>query len=42
MMIVGCFGLLSAVADVLPELAEPIRASLRNAGNSNAAPWEVR
>jgi uncharacterized protein (DUF1786 family) len=41
MMIAGCFGLLAAVADVLPELGEPIRASLRGAGGSGTPPWEV-
>jgi uncharacterized protein (DUF1786 family) len=35
MMITGCFGLLAATADVMPELAEPIRASLYN-----LAPWD--
>jgi uncharacterized protein (DUF1786 family) len=41
MMISGCFGLLAAAADVLPELGEPIRASLRGAGGSGTPPWEV-
>jgi uncharacterized protein (DUF1786 family) len=41
MMIAGCFGLLAAVADVLPELGEPIRASLQGAGGSGTPPWEV-
>ncbi len=40
MMIAGCFGLLAAVADVLPELGEPIRASLNGAG-SGTAPWDA-
>jgi uncharacterized protein (DUF1786 family) len=40
MMIAGCFGLLAATADVLPELAGPIRASLRGEGGSGASPWE--
>jgi uncharacterized protein (DUF1786 family) len=39
MMIAGCFGLLAAVADVLPELSEPIRLSLSGAGGG-AAPWD--
>lgn len=42
MMISGCFGLLAATADLLPELSEPIRASLRGAGGSGTPPWEVR
>lgn len=41
MMIAGCFGLLAAVADVLPELQEPIRASLAGAGGSGTPPWEI-
>jgi uncharacterized protein (DUF1786 family) len=41
MMIAGCFGLLAAVADVLPELAEPVQASLRLQGGRGAPPWEV-
>jgi uncharacterized protein (DUF1786 family) len=40
MMIAGCFGLLAAVADVLPELDEAIRLSLSGAGGG-AAPWDV-
>jgi uncharacterized protein (DUF1786 family) len=41
MMIAGCFGLLAAVADLLPEIGEPIRASLAGAGGSGTPPWEV-
>jgi uncharacterized protein (DUF1786 family) len=41
MMIAGCFGLLAAVADVLPELAGPIRASLQGKGGSGTPPWEI-
>ena len=41
MMISGCFGLLAAVADVLPELGEAINASLRGAGGSGTPPWEI-
>lgn len=41
MMIAGCFGLLAATADVLPELGETIRASLRGAGGRGTAPWDV-
>ena len=40
MMIAGCFGLLAAVADVLPELGEPVRASMSGAGGSGTPPWE--
>jgi uncharacterized protein (DUF1786 family) len=41
MMIAGCFGLLSATAQVLPELSGPILASLRGEGGSGTAPWDV-
>jgi uncharacterized protein (DUF1786 family) len=41
MMITGCFGLLSAVADVFPELAEPIQASLSQNEISATAPWDI-
>lgn len=41
MMIAGCFGLLAAVADVLPELAEPVRLSLQAQGGSGTPPWEA-
>jgi len=41
MMIAGCFGLLAAVADVLPELSDPIRKSLRGSGGSGTPPWEI-
>jgi uncharacterized protein (DUF1786 family) len=41
MMIAGCFGMLSAVGDVLPELREPIKASLLGAGGSGTPPWEI-
>jgi uncharacterized protein (DUF1786 family) len=41
MMIAGCFGLLAATADVLPDLAGPIRASLDGAGGSGTPPWEI-
>lgn len=41
MMIAGCFGLLAAAADVLPEVGEAIHASLAEAGDSRVAPWDV-
>ncbi len=41
MMIAGCFGLLAATADVLPELGEPIRQSLAGAGGRGTPPWEA-
>ena len=41
MMIAGCFGLLAATAEVLPEIGEPVRASLYGAGGSGTPPWEI-
>lgn len=41
MMIAGCFGLIAAAADLLPELAGPVRASLNGLGGSGTPPWEV-
>ena len=41
MMIAGCFGLLAAAADVLPELGEEIRHSLDGTGRHGVAPWDV-
>jgi uncharacterized protein (DUF1786 family) len=41
MMITGCFGLLAATADVIPELAGPIRASLYKDEAKSAAPWDA-
>jgi len=41
MMITGCFGLLSSVADLHPELSEPIQASFRGLGGSGTTPWDL-
>lgn len=41
MMLTGCFGLLAAVAEVMPDLAEPLRASLSGAAKVGPPPWEV-
>ena len=41
MMITGCFGLLSATADILPALREPILESLQGRGGSGTPPWEL-
>jgi uncharacterized protein (DUF1786 family) len=41
MMITGCFGLLAATADILPELAEPIQVSLQGAAGTGTAPWDM-
>lgn len=39
MMITGCFGLLAAIGDLIPELKEPIMASLLRK-TEGAPPWE--
>jgi hypothetical protein len=40
MMIAGCFGLLAATAEVLPDLAKAIRVSLRGSPGQGVAPWD--
>jgi uncharacterized protein (DUF1786 family) len=40
MMITGCFGLLAAAADLLPDLHEPVWSSLQE-GGVGKPPWEV-
>ena len=40
MMIAGCFGLLAATADVMPDLAEAIYGSLRGERGRGVAPWD--
>jgi uncharacterized protein (DUF1786 family) len=39
MMLAGCFGLLRATAEVMPELGKPILRSLQEAGGT--APWDA-
>ncbi|GAB4505329.1 MAG: DUF1786 domain-containing protein [Anaerolineales bacterium] len=39
MMIAGCFGLLAAAAEILPEITEAVTASMREAGAGHP-PWE--
>lgn len=41
MMISGCFGLLAATAEVLPDLGDAIRASLQGVGPRGVAPWDI-
>ncbi|MCB9112884.1 MAG: DUF1786 domain-containing protein [Anaerolineales bacterium] len=41
MMIAGCFGLLAAAAEILPELTDPILGSLRGGRGRGVAPWDV-
>ena len=40
MMIAGCFGLLAATAEVMPDLAETIQGSLRGEQGRGVAPWD--
>ncbi len=40
MMMAGCFGLLAAIADIHPELRQPILASLQDSGGG-IAPWDA-
>lgn len=40
MMIAGCFGLLAATAEVMPNLAEVIHGSLRGERGYGVAPWD--
>ena len=40
MMLTGCFGVLAAIADIIPSLQEPICAALRGAGSENT-PWDA-
>jgi uncharacterized protein (DUF1786 family) len=40
MMIAGCFGLLAATAEVMPNLTEPITGSLRGGHARGVAPWD--
>jgi uncharacterized protein (DUF1786 family) len=42
MMLTGCFGLIAAAGDVLPDLSEPIWESLDGSGGRGTPPWEVR
>ena len=40
MMIAGCFGLLAATAEIMPDLAESIYGSLRGGRGRGVAPWD--
>ena len=40
MMIAGCFGLLAATAELMPNLAETITGSLRGGRGRGVAPWD--
>lgn len=41
MMITGCFGLLAATAEILPDVAETIYGSLRGGRGRGVAPWDA-
>jgi len=41
MMLSGCFGLLSATAEVLPNLREQIYESMRGTRDRSTAPWDL-
>ena len=41
MMIAGCFGLLGAIAELMPNLAETIYGSLRGERGRGVAPWDA-
>jgi uncharacterized protein (DUF1786 family) len=41
MMIAGCFGLLAATAEILPNFTETIHASLRGERGRGIAPWDI-
>jgi len=41
MMIAGCFGMLSAASDLLPEIAGDVKESLKGAGGAGTPPWEI-
>jgi uncharacterized protein (DUF1786 family) len=41
MMITGCFGLLAAVGDVLPNLKDEIDAQMNNNSNHSNSPWDI-
>jgi hypothetical protein len=41
MMITGCYGLLAATADVLPDFANLIKSSLYPDQHTGTAPWDA-
>jgi uncharacterized protein (DUF1786 family) len=41
MMLSGCFGLLAAAAELLPDAADVIQAALRGSTPSDLAPWDA-
>jgi uncharacterized protein (DUF1786 family) len=41
MMIAGCFGLLAATAEVMPDLADTIHGSMRGERRRSVTPWDI-
>ena len=41
MMIAGCFGLLAATAEVMPNLADTIHGSMRGDSGQSVTPWDI-
>jgi len=41
MMIAGCFGLLAATAEVMPNVTETIQGSMRGVQGHGVAPWDI-
>ena len=41
MMIAGCFGLLAATAEVIPDLADTIQGSMRGERGRGVTPWDI-
>ncbi|MBE0699565.1 MAG: DUF1786 domain-containing protein [Anaerolineaceae bacterium] len=41
MMIAGCFGLLASVADLIPDLHDPIMNSLHGSTGTAISPWDI-
>ena len=41
MMIAGCFGLLAATAEVIPDIAEAVHRSLQGEQGRGVAPWDI-
>ncbi len=42
MMIAGCFGLLAAAAEIMPEVTESVIGSLRGRRGHGVAPWDAK
>jgi hypothetical protein len=41
MMMAGCYGLLAATAELLPELAESIHSAMSNTPGAGVSPWNI-